>query len=79
MFFSFIIFVGADSANKEKDKERFRCGFQGCTYKTGRMFNYKRHMFTVHLKKKVFNKRKKPLPIQPKTEESVFADPLAFP
>lgn len=63
---------------------RFRCGFEACDYKTDRMYNFKRHMFAVHLKneKPYIAKKKKINPeITQTLEESaiIFADPLAFP
>lgn len=62
---------------------RFRCGFQGCDYKTNRMYNFKRHMFGVHLKnvtQSIIRRKKPNAPSAPIQEESkVFADPLAFP
>lgn len=63
---------------------RFRCGFEGCDYKTDRMYNFKRHMFAVHLKNDksclfIKKKKSKPVIILPREEAAVFADPLAFP
>lgn len=62
---------------------RFRCGFQGCDYKTNRMYNFKRHMFAVHLKNVTQSiiRRKRPIAdgASIQEESTVFADPLAFP
>lgn len=70
---------------------RFRCGFGGCDYKTDRMYNFKRHMFALHLKNdKLYNSGKKKklnlsadllrlLQTEPGEAPTLLADPLALP
>lgn len=75
--------TSTSTATSTPVRGRFRCGFQACDYKTDRMYNFKRHMFGVHLKneKPYISKKKKPNPDVTALSEipEIFADPLALP